>query len=128
MYPQTVITELPAILHSFVIGWMKCLGLMSGSGLAFFVAQAASEEHWIIKAAGAITGWALAVIMLYVLMRTIKVLFEEMKQMQKEHKEAITEKDRIIAELHETAVAKAESQRLDILNELKIANAQKTKV
>ncbi len=98
---------------------------MSGSGIAYTIAQIAGEEHWIVKAAGAITGWALAVIMLFVLMKTVKILFEKMELMQRTHKEELAEKDRIIAELHETAVAKAESQRLDILNELKISNAKK---
>lgn len=125
MQPHVTITEITNVLTPFFAGITKCIGLMGGSGFALFIAQALSEEHWIIKAASAVTGWALAVIMLYVLMRTVKTLFEKMEQMRQEHKAELAKKDEIIAELHETAVSKAESQRLDMLNELKKFNERK---
>jgi len=114
--------DMTDILTAFCTGITKCLGLLSGSGIAMFVAQALPDEQSVIKAASAVTGWVLAVSCIYVLAKTVKVLFERMESQRKEHADALKSKDEIIAELHETAVQKADAQRLEMLNELKSIN------
>jgi len=114
--------DLAEPINAFSIGIAKCLGLFSGSGVAWLIAQVIPDEQSAIKAASAVTGWVLAVACIYVLAKTVKVLFEKMEEQRKEHAAELEKKDVIIGELHETAVKKADEQRLEMLNELKSIN------
>lgn len=127
---------MPEPLETFLHGMSSVAKMMAGSGISFWIANAVPESQEIAKAASALTGWGLAICCIYTLMKVVKTLFEKMEkqriefqdlliQREKEHAAKVEEKDRVISELHETAVSKSERQREEMLNELKIMNSKK---
>ena len=98
-------------LSLFCAGLFKALSTLGGSGLMLTIAQAIPDEHALLRSASAVTGWGLAILCIITLGKTVKTLFAK-----------IEEKDKVIADLHETAVSKADSQRKEMLEELKSIN------
>jgi hypothetical protein len=98
-------------LAIFCTGLFKSLSTLGGSGIMLTLAQAIPDEHALLRSASAVTGWGLAIVCIITLGRTVKTLFAK-----------IEEKDKVIAELHETAVAKADGQCKEMLDELRSIN------
>jgi hypothetical protein len=109
-------------ITTFLAGVGKAVSLFGGSGITFLFAQTLPDEQSLIKAASAVTGWALAVCCIWTLTKTVKVLFEKMETLRKEHAEEIEKKDETIALLHDEAIRKAESRSAEVLAELKAIN------
>jgi hypothetical protein len=101
------------ILTTFVAGLQTSGRYLGGSATSFMIAAVIPEEESLIKAASAITGWALAVVCIWTLAKAVRFLYTK-----------IEEKDVLIAKLHFDAEAKADKQRQDMLDELKSINAK----
>ena len=106
--------DIPEPLASFLINACASIKFLGGSGAAYMVAQVLPEEQGILKIASALTGWGLAIACIYTLVKAVRILFAKLE-----------EKDKIISDLHATAISKAEGQRKEMLDELKIMNAKK---
>ena len=95
----------------FATGIGKAVSFLGSSGACWYIANALPEEQSLIKAASALTGWGLAIACIYTLVRAVRVLFAKLE-----------DKDKIISELHETALTKAENHREKMLVELQAIN------
>jgi len=72
---------------------------MFASGATLFIANEAPPQFELVKFASGLTGWGLALTTIYILGKTVKVLFEKLEL-----------KDQRIEELHERATKKAEDE------------------
>jgi hypothetical protein len=66
------------ILSSATLGFSKAAKLCAGSAGSFFVANAMPEES-IFKIASGVTGWALAIVCIWVLSKTVRALFDKLE-------------------------------------------------
>lgn len=66
------------VLSSAVIGFSKSAKLCAGSAGSFYIANAMPEES-LFKIASGVTGWALAVVCIWVLSKTVKELFAKLE-------------------------------------------------
>ena len=106
--------DIPEPLASFLINACAAGKFLGGSGVSFMIAQVVPEEQGLIKIASALTGWGLAIACIYTLVKAVRILFAKLE-----------EKDKVIADLHATAISKAEGQRKEMLDELRIMNSKR---
>lgn len=99
------------IIPEFMCGSFKSMAMIIGAKLAFMISEITPDADSLIKNASGLTGWGLAIACIYTLAKTVKTLFAK-----------IEEKDKIINDMHQTAVSKAEDQREEMLDELKKIN------
>lgn len=66
------------VLSSAVVGFSKAAKLCAGSAGSFYLANAMPEES-LFKLASGVTGWALAVVCIWVLSKTVKQLFVKLE-------------------------------------------------
>lgn len=112
-------------LHNFTAGLWDVGAKMVGSATSLYIMNILPPEQEIAKAASALTGWGLAVACIWTLAKVVKALYVKIDEERAEHKREMAEKDRVISDLHSTAVMKSEAQRQDMLNELKLMNERK---
>lgn len=104
----------PFALETFIASLATSGKYLIGSGCSFVLANSLPEEDGLIRAASAITGWALAIVCIFYLSKAVRFLYEKLEQ-----------KDSVIAKLHEAAEEKADLQRKEILEELRNLNNAK---
>lgn len=113
MSPMKIPNE---IIDPFLSQVFFSLKLLLGSGATWIASVAIPEGHDIAKIASGLTGWGLAIACIYSLSKAVKVLFAKLE-----------EKDKAIQQLNDIAISKAESQRTEMLNELKMMNERARK-
>lgn len=104
------------IIDTFVAQVFFSMKLLLGSGATWIATAAIPEGHELVKVASGLTGWGLAIACIYSLSKAVKVLFDKLE-----------EKDKAIQNLNDIAISKAESQRTEMLNELKMMNERARK-
>lgn len=99
------------ILEDFLTQAACSAKLAVASGGAWLATTSIPEGHDIAKLASGLTGWGLALACIWTLTKAVKVLFDKLE-----------EKDAAIQRLNDVAISKAESQRTEMLEELKKMN------
>jgi hypothetical protein len=99
------------ILDPFLAQTALSMKLAIGSFATWMATTNIPEGHELAKIASATTGWGLAIACIWSLTKAVRVLFLK-----------IEEKDKAIQALNDIAVSKAEAQRTEMLNELKLMN------
>ena len=112
-------------LTNFTAGLWDVGAKMVGSATSLYIMNVLPPEQEIAKAASALTGWGLAVACIWTLAKVVKALYVKIDEERAEHKREMAEKDKVISDLHSSAVMKSEAQRQDMLNELKLMNERK---
>lgn len=112
-------------ISTFTAGLWDVGAKMAGSATSLYIMNVLPPEQEIAKAASALTGWGLAVACIWTLAKVVKALYVKIDEERAEHKREMAEKDKIISDLHSSAVMKSEAQRQDMLNELKLMNERK---
>ena len=98
------------MIETVAAGFSTSIKYCAGSGASFFIANALPEES-LLKAASAVTGWALAIVCIWTLAKTVKFLYAK-----------IEDKDLQIKKMNEEAITRADQQRADMLQELQQIN------
>ena len=99
------------ILDPFLAQTALALKLAIGSAATWIATTNIPEGHELAKVASGLTGWGLAIACIYSLTKAVRVLFAKLE-----------EKDKAIQALNDIAISKAEAQRTEMLNELKLMN------
>ncbi len=101
------------ILDPFLAQAALSMKLAVGSFATWLATTNIPEGNELAKMASGLTGWGLSIACIWTLTKAIRVLFAKLE-----------EKDKTIQQLNDIAVSKAEAQRTEMLNELKMINAK----